>query len=101
LDSSFNVFRRRWKPILRSQTVIDAEPSEFRICERLEEIGDVFLFVTGDPSSSMDENGCRKWPCSVGNVCVQRKRFARDISEWNIPQIFCLCCSDTKQQESR
>ena len=56
---------------LRREPVVDAEPGESRIGQRLENVGNVLLLIAGYPSTAMHQDGGREWSRTVGNVSVK------------------------------
>ena len=57
--------------MLRSQPVVDREPSEARLAERLEQRLDVALLVTPHEAAAMHQDAGRKRPGSLGHERIQ------------------------------
>jgi hypothetical protein len=69
----------------------------------MKDVGDVLLFVAGDPSSAVDQNGCRKRATPIWDVSVERQNYAVDPRIWNVFELSSTGQSSSgadEQQES-
>ena len=87
---------------LRRQPVIDAEPGEARLRERLEQGTDVRALAALIEASAMDKYRCWKRARTVGNVQVEEQRLPARVAIFNVFLVDVSCrqewCSDCQNE---